>query len=88
MLRFAMKEEPAVRGLFLSNSRAAPIYGKQMDILTSSVAECPSVSDTVIVVPGPPLVVVTLVTVKAPVDVVGATVAILVFVLTAVKLPL
>jgi hypothetical protein len=61
-------------------------------MVTVSVAECPSPSLTVMVVPGPPLVGVTLVTVNrpsAPASLNGpaATVAIAVLLLTAVKVP-
>ncbi len=54
---------------------------------TVSVAVCPLVSDTVIVVPGPPFVVVTEVTVNVPGAVVNATVAIDVLRLVALKFP-
>ncbi len=55
-------------------------YGRQNEIPTGSSAEFPFESVTMIFVPGLPLVVVTLVTVKPfVVPAVGATVAIAVF---------
>ncbi len=55
--------------------------------MTFSVVEWPLVSDTVIVVPGPPFVIVTEVTVNVPGAVVSATVAIAVLWLEALKFP-
>ncbi len=55
--------------------------------VTFSVVEWPLVSDTVIVVPGPPFVIVTEVTVNVPGAVVSATVAIAVLWLEALKFP-
>jgi hypothetical protein len=57
-------------------------------MVTFSFMECPCVSETVIVVPGGPLFVVTLVTVNEPVPDAGETLAIDVSLLTAEKVPL
>lgn len=67
--------------------RGAFDYGRQIKIVTVSFAELPFESVTRIVVPEPPFVLVTLVTRNEPAVVPGATVAIVVSLLVAVKVP-